>query len=76
MVLMVVMRGVVTVVALVIVTITLVGGVTTATVVFCRTVDVIADVNTAIASVRIVNAISASATVVFVSVVDRKETFG
>ena len=76
MVLVVVMRGVATVVALVIVTITLIEGVTTVTAVFCRTVDVIIDASIAIVSARIASAISVSATVVFVSVVDRKKKFG
>ena len=75
MVLVVVMRDVVTVVALVIVTITLVEGVTTVTVVFGRTVDAIIDVSIVIMSVIITGVINVSATVVFVSVVNRKKTF-
>ena len=72
MVLVVVMRDVVTDVALVIVTVTLVEGVTTATVVFGSTVDVIIDISIAILSARTVSAINASATVVFVSAVTER----
>ena len=76
MVLVVVMRDVATVVALVIVTITLVESVTTVTAVFGRTVDVIIDVIIVIVSVIIVSVINVSATVVFVSAVNRKKKFG
>ena len=75
MVMVVVMCDVAMVVASVIVTVTLVEGVTTVTAVVGRTVDVILDVRIVIASVIIISAISLSATVVFVSVVNRKKTF-
>ena len=71
----VVMCDVAMVVALVIVTVTLVGGVTTVTAVYGRTVDVILDASIVIVSVIIVSVINVSATVVFVSVVNRKKTF-
>ena len=75
MVLVVVMCDVAMVVALVIVIITLVEGVTTVTVVFGRTVDVIVGVSIVIMGVIIVSVINVSATVVFVSAVNRKKAF-